>query len=61
MFSEAKAKIIPTTNNLSANNPVTFTNNKSDNESMIENEVTETSASESSNTENDDMDQKNEN
>ena len=50
-----------TTNNLSANNPVTFTDNKPDNESIIENEVAETSTSESSNTKNDDMDQKNEN
>ena len=50
-----------TTNNSSANNPVTFTNNKPDNESIIENEVAETSTSESSYTKNDDMDQKNEN
>ena len=36
-------------------------NNKSDNENKIENEVAETSTSESSNIKNDDMDQKNEN
>ena len=50
-----------TINNLSTNNPGTSTNNKSDNESIIENEVAETSTSESSNIKNDDMDQKNEN
>ena len=36
-------------------------NDQSDNESIIENEVAETSTSESSNAKNDDMDQKNEN
>ena len=50
-----------TINNLSSNNPETSTNNKSDNESIIENKVTETETSEASNTKNDDMDQKNEN
>ena len=48
-------------NNLSTNNPETSTNNESDNQSILENEVTETETSEASNTKNDDMDQKNEN
>ena len=56
-----KKKTESTINNLSINNPETSTNNQSDNESMIENEVAETANSEASNTKNDDMDQKNEN
>ena len=48
-------------NNPSTNNLETSTNNKSDIESIIENEVIETATSEASNTKNDDMDQKNEN
>jgi large subunit ribosomal protein L3 len=61
-FPTADEKITESTiNNLSVNNPETSTNNQSDNESIIENEVAETATSEASNAKNDDMDQKNEN
>ena len=57
----SEQKTDSTINNLSTNNSDTLTNNKSANESVIENEVAKTSTSESSNTKNDDTDQKNEN
>ena len=57
----SEQKTDSTINNLSTNNSDILTNNKSDNESVIENEVAETSTSEASNTKNNDTDQKNEN